>query len=406
MKIFQRLLIAPATLGLLAPLGANASEINFNEVSNYSENIEISTNSFKPLSSNNPLLAGGEGLNHNHSDDFDGDSFSSTTSATFSADFAVGAVDGVDAEDTVGVSYGYAIDLTTAFNSNDSLDVSLQAGDGASGPLTELDLNETTGASKLGVDSITYTKSLGDKTVVFFGNGADAGSLFTTACVYDGITNTLDDCGNRFAQLGFSKGTVFGASYDVGNGFTAAFGYTGEGNKAVGLATKEGKDAVGANIAYTGNSFGVSVSYADIESPVEDGEYGGADESSSIVETQTWGFNAYYTPDGDRLPSISAGLETASTEIPAYGTSDTDSTHWFIGLQWDEVGAGTLGAAVGTKQHYLDHPTQEEQIMYEAYYSYPINDGMTITPLLYVKENAADNTDDETGIITKLSFSF
>ena len=44
--------------------------------------------------------------------------------------------------------------------------------------------------------------------------------------------------------------------------------------------------------------------------------------------------------------------------------------------------------------------------MYEAFYSYPINDGMTITPLLYVKENAADNTDDETGIMTKLSFSF
>ena len=399
MKIFQRLLIAPATLGLLAPLGANASEINFNEVSNYSENIEISTSSFKPLSSNNPLLAGGEGLNHNHSNDFDEDSFSSTTTATFSADFAIGAVDGVDGEDTVGVSYGYAIDLTTGFNDNDSLDVSLQAGDGASGPLTELDLNETTGASKLGVDSITYTKALGDKTTVFFGNGADAGSLFNVACVYEGVTNTLDDCGNAYSSLGFSKGTVAGASYDAGNGFTAAFGYTGEGNKAVGLATKEGNDAVGVNFAYSADSYGISITYADIEAPVEGLE-------STILETQAWGFNAYYTPEGNRLPSISFGVETASSEIPGLSASDTDSSHWFVGLQWDEVGAGTLGASIGTKEHYLDHKDYEEELMYEAFYAYPINDGMTITPLLYVKENSADNADDETGIMTKLSFSF
>ena len=406
MKIFQRLLIAPATLGLLAPLAANANEVNFNEVSNYTDRTEISTNTFEPLSTRNPLLAGGEGLGQSNSDDFDADSFSSTTSATFSADFAVGSVDGVAAEDTVGMAYGYTIDLKTGFTGNDSLDVSLQAGIGDSGPLTELDLAETVGADKLGVDSITYTKSLGEKATVFFGNGADAGTLFTTACAYDGVTDTLDDCGNRFSQLGFSKGTVFGASYEVGNGFSGAFGYTGQGNKAAGLATAEGKDALGANIAYTGNSFGVSISYADVESPVEDGEYGGTDESSSIVEAQTWALNAYYTPDGGRLPSISAGVESASVEVPAFGTSDTDSSHWFIGLQWDEVGPGTLGAAIGTKQHYLDHSSQEEQVMYEAYYAYPINDGMTITPLLYVKENSADNTDDETGVITKLSFSF
>lgn len=399
MKIFQRLLIAPATLGLLAPLAANANEINFNEVSAYSESTEISTSTFKPLSNKNPLLAGGEGLNHSHSDDFDGDSFSSTTTATFSADFAIGSVDGVDAEDTVGVSYGYTMDLATAFNENDSLDVSLQAGDGASGPLTELDLSETTGNGKLGVDSITFTKALGDKTTVFVGNGADAGTLFNVACAYEGITNTLDDCGNAYSGLGFGKGTATGASYDAGNGFSAAFGYTGEGNKAAGLGTKEGNDAVGFNLAYAGNSYGISVSYADIEAPIEGSE-------DTVLETQAWGFNAYYTPEGNRLPSVSVGVETASTDIPALGDSDTDSHHWFIGLQWDEVGSGILGASIGTKQHYLDHANYEEELMYEAFYSYPINDGMTITPLLYVKENAADNTDDETGIMTKLSFSF
>ena len=43
--------------------------------------------------------------------------------------------------------------------------------------------------------------------------------------------------------------------------------------------------------------------------------------------------------------------------------------------------------------------------MYEAFYSYAINDGMTVTPLIYVKETAA-GSDDLTGIMVKTSFSF
>ena len=87
MKLFQKLLVAPAALGLFAPLSVAASEANFNQVDNYSQvDVEISSDSFKPLSTKNPLLAGGEGLNQVQSNDFDGDTFSSTTSASFSAD--------------------------------------------------------------------------------------------------------------------------------------------------------------------------------------------------------------------------------------------------------------------------------------------------------------------------------
>ena len=44
--------------------------------------------------------------------------------------------------------------------------------------------------------------------------------------------------------------------------------------------------------------------------------------------------------------------------------------------------------------------------MYEAYYSYPINDAMTITPLIYTKEVSTAGVDDETGVMVKTSFSF
>ena len=47
---------------------------------------------------------------------------------------------------------------------------------------------------------------------------------------------------------------------------------------------------------------------------------------------------------------------------------------------------------------------QTETYTYEAAYTYPINDGMTITPGVFIKE--LDGSDDQTGLIVKTSFSF
>ena len=65
------------------------------------------------------------------------------------------------------------------------------------------------------------------------------------------------------------------------------------------------------------------------------------------------------------------------------------------------MGPGVLGAAVGTKGAISEGASEYYQ--YEAFYSYPINDGMTITPLIYISEAAGT---DETGVMVKTSFSF
>ena len=76
-------------------------------------------------------------------------------------------------------------------------------------------------------------------------------------------------------------------------------------------------------------------------------------------------------------------------------------THFF--LSFDEVGPGSFGAALGTATPTAENA--DELIMYEAYYSYPVNDGVTLTPLVYVKQTAG-TADDETGMMVKASFSF
>ena len=394
MKLFQRLLVAPAALGLLAPMSVIASEVNLNVISNYSDysdgEIELDLNSFNNNSTVSPLLAGGEGMvdDHNHSSD----SFSETTTASFSADMAIGATDGVSGEEAVTATYAFQIDLNTSFTGEDSLDVSIDAGTSGAGTLDELDLNS--GGDSLSVDGLSYTFPLGDKTTVFVGDNMDGSTLYNTACVYGGPTNTLDDCGNANSAMAGGSGTAAGASYDIGNGFTAAIGYTGAGSTTKGLLTKESADVFGGQVTYTADSYGASVTYSNEET---------VDASGDIVageDVTYWGLNGYWTPsESGSMPSISVGYEMGDPEK----AGEKDTTHYFVGLQWDEVGPGTFGAALGTTEHTAENAT--EYLMYEAFYSYPVNDGMTITPVVYVQETA-EGSDDITGVMVKTSFSF
>jgi len=394
MKLFKSLLIAPATLGLLAPMSVTANEFNLTEVSGYSSSEEvqnISEFNSKELAITNSRVDGLEARLNN----FEAGSFSETTTAGFSVDMAVGSVSGgATPAEAVNATYSFQIDLNTSFTGEDSLDVSLDAGNAGAAGVAEFDGNGS--GDQLAVDGVSYTFPIGDSATAFVGDHTDGSLLFTTACVYGGPSNTLDDCGNVYSAIGSGGGTAFGASYDFGNGFTSAFGVTTPGSAAAGVLTEEGDDAYGINVAYTADNYGVSLSYADIEGP-----------EAGITEATVWALNAYYTPAADGMPSISGGYETGESDITG-GADDVESNSWFIGLSWDEIGPGTAGVAVGTKQHDLDlaGEANDEMIMYEAYYSYEINDGMSITPLVFVKENAVTGVDDETGLMVKTSFAF
>ena len=395
MKLFQKLLLAPAAIGLFAPLAANASEANLMDVSNYSQvDVQVTQDTFKPLSTKNPLLAGGEGLGQSFNNDFDVDSFSATTSASFSSNWVIGAVDGVATEEKVGATYDWSVSLVTSFDGNDSLDVTLEAGEGGA-TLTEMDLTETGDAVNVG--SISYTRSVGDYLTFYVSPGGEgAGSaLFTKACAYEGQTNALDDCATLMSYGDLGYGTALSASVDVGNGLGFAFGYEGE-DTGDGLATDEGADYYGFNVSYVKDNFGISYTFAvDENTNANNALTGGESEYQSV--------NAFFTPSIDRFPSISAGIEWEHDDSIADDTAD-ETNHYFIGAQFDNVGNGSLGAAVGSKT-----PTVEDadaQTIWEAYYAYNYADGITITPVVYVKENSAANTDDETGIILKTSFEF
>jgi len=365
MKLFKSLLVAPATLGLLAPMSATANEVTINDFSP-AEQIAVTNSRVDGLEARmNDMEAGG---------------FSETTTASFSLDTVIGAVDGGnDSTEALSFDYQMNIGLSTSFTGEDSLDVTIDVG-GTGAAATGTEAAQIMGYQKTGdamvVDGITYTFPLGGATVVV-GDTTDISSTFTGACAYSAFTDsTPDDCGTGNSLGVGGNGVTASIGYAFDSGFSLAGGVS---STETAIMTKEGTDTYGIEAAYTADTYGVAVAYVSVD-------------NAAAAETTYWGVNGFYDFD---LASISVGVETEET-------SGTDKSGYFVGLTFPEVGPGSVSLGLGTQANYAD--ADPEYLTYEASYSYPVNDGMTVTPGIYIKEAATG--DDDTGVIVKTSFSF
>ena len=191
----------------------------------------------------------------------------------------------------------------------------------------------------------------------------------------------MGNCGTGNSVGVGGNGVTAAMSYAFDSGFSLAGGVSSTQYKTVGntttypgILTEEGVDIYGIEAAYTADSWGVSVAYAD-------------DEANTY-----WGVNGTYTFD---FATLSAGVESEDT-----GSATAEG--FFVGLSFPEVGAGSLDIGMGTTDNFADGAT--ETYIYEASYSYPVNDGMTITPGIYIREGGSSA--DQTGFGVKTSFSF
>jgi len=353
MKLFKSLLVAPATLGLLAPMSASANEVTINDF-NAAEEIAVTNSRVDGLEARfNDLEAG---------------SFSETTTASFGVDFLVGAVDGASSE-TTAFSYQMGIGLETSFTGEDALSATIDIGNGAGAAASSDGLNFDSTGDKLTLDGLTYTFPVGGSTVMV-GDNTDISAVYTGACAYNAFTDYMGNCGTGNSVGLGGKGVTAAMSYAFDSGFSLAGGVSSDPTS---ILTEEGTDIFGIEAAYTADSYGLSVAYSDAEG------------------TTGWGINGMYAFD---FATLSAGFETVD--------DGTSATGFFVGLSFAEVGAGSFDIGMGTTGNFADSET--ETYIYEASYAYPINDGMTITPGIYMRE--VDGADDQTGFAVKTSFSF
>ena len=369
MKLFKSLLVAPATLGLLVPMSATANEVT---IDNF--------NPAEELAVTNSRVDGLEARLNN----FEAGGFSETTTASFSVDAVIGSIDGDTVTEATVFEYQYNIGLSTSFTGEDSLDIAIDSGSAAAATGDNPMAFDT--GSSLTVDGVTYSFPLGGISMVV-GNDTDISASFTGACSYSAFTDYMGDCGTGNTIGKGGNGVTATGSYAFDSGFSIAAGVSSTSDadtqalSKVGIMTKEGADSYGIEAAYTADSWGLAVAYI-------------SDDNAASAETTSWGINGTYSFDGTSLPSVSVGYETQET-------SGTDTRGYFAGLTWPEVGPGSVSIGAATAGNFANNVT--EYMTYEASYSYPVNDGLTITPGIYFKETSGD---DLTGILVKSSFSF
>ena len=180
MKLFKSLLVAPATLGLLAPVAATANEVTINDF-NAAEEIAVTNSRVDGLEAR---------LN-----DFEAGSFSETTTASFGSTFYVGTVDAGDENGVTTFTYDFGLDLETSFTGEDSLEIAIIGGNAMGGDNAVDDYMDGDGTGDvLTLDGIAYTFPLGGFTITT-GDEVGADEQFSGACAYSSFTDLLGDCG-------------------------------------------------------------------------------------------------------------------------------------------------------------------------------------------------------------------
>ena len=441
MKLFQKLIAAPAIISMASGFAVNAAEINSTDLSDYSNsNNLVSLGDFKSDTlfpgdwaydslkdlTNSPkfngnsvtrleaaaelsnLIAGGEGLMNGAaigrlSDELGSElaimkgrvdglearvngleagSFSETTTMSGEVGFLLGATDSATkANDVVQFEYALGIDLDTSFTGEDNLNIGIVTGNGLTNvgaDKTGLDWGESE-SDALVVNDLNYTFPVGAWKVAV-GDSMDASKTWPNACSMNNMVDNLGDCGAA-NSVDLSGNVSLSAATGFGDGWELGLGISGIAGKtdttSTGLFTKEGTDLFGLALGYEADTFGFTVAYSDKDT------------------ANYYGLVAYYSPE--ELPTtFSGGVEVGNPD------SGEDTTQWAFGISTD-VGEGTLSANIGTNGPIKDNA--EEIYAYDLSYEYPLNDSMSITPFVYISETTG-TTVDTTGAGAFVSFSF
>jgi hypothetical protein len=261
MKLFQRLLVAPAALGLMAPVAANADT-----------------------------------------------AFSSTTSLSGSAAFTVGSVsDGgtSDTQEELYMQYAYGLDLNSSFTGEDLFYAGIEAGN-ASGPLASMD-SAVEGGNSLNVHSLFYAFPVGDLEVTAGPLVDQDDVLAATTSAYSG---TFRLGAMPFSEAGDETGPGIAVSYSNDTGFVASASLIAvDGDDSTrGIGADDGDDVATFTLGYNGDGFGGGLVLA-----TNDGEGGN-------TGYDTFGGGIYYSPE-----SIDATISvTYDTTDPENGNDQSD----------------------------------------------------------------------------------
>ena len=391
MKLFQRLLVAPAALGLMAPLAANADVTAVSNESDLSSEV---------------IQARVDGVEAQLGEIMAGQ-FSSSTKMSGKAAFITGYVDD-DAEsdtDSITMEYMYQLNMNTSFTGEDMLYTRLKAGN-VSDHFVDKGQGTYLSAGKNTSDSLTVDM------------------LASSPSIYKPVTKQFSLGGNG-TVYGSSTKAGFGAAYvqpteDPSAGrFAVSVAYTNQSGaksgKDQGLFGEDGKSALLTKLEYGTPQWQVSGAVALKENGWSDSYFttaAGKARSAAGSETAV-GLRAYWRPDTTgAIPEVQLGYDVSTIDDAPTGFAD-EASGWMVGLGWKDllIDGNRAGVAFGSRVSATSivggtSDPSEDNSVWEAYYSFKINDGVTVTPAIFGGSDVESEGKDVSGAVVLTEFRF
>ena len=430
------MLVAGASLSLIAPIAAQASDVlNIDGMNDYSRSkksaIKFDNATFVNETNEDIAILKGrvDGLEAQQNN-FDAGAFSSTTTMDGKAVMWIGAVDGGDelaaGSETFNTGYTYTMNLNTSFTGDDNLYVRLKAGDqGAVWKNSETYHIETKGTEDaFNVDKLWYTFPVGDSITAFVGPRIENYYMYVTPSIYQpGALKSMKLGGN--SNFGASTDVGFGFKYEADSGFAIASNVVDK--SADGSGTLEGTGGLlgkystrkwDTQVAYTTDRWHLSATLSDAQNWTSQA-YNATELANAMKgsdgDTTGYALRAYWRPDnsGTATPEISVGYDIKSADTPAEGKAK-EADSYFVGLTWrdmfqadDRIGFGVTQPLKVTECNGTCSDTEVDPFVWEAYYAFKPNDSMEIRPAIFGGTDVENSTkDDIFGTVVTTTFKF
>ena len=416
------MLVATAAMGLIAPIGAQANDINFEGINDYSrkktskKQKQFNSKTFaNELASTNSRVDAVEAQLNN----FEAGSFSETTTLGGKAVFVVGAIDNNDTlgdTEALTAAYIYSMDLNTSFTGDDNLYVRLKTGDGwdawGDKPGNYHIENKDQG-DIMHVDKIWYTFPIGDKFSATVGPKIENYYMLAAApSVYKpGILKAFK-LGGHGVAFGASTSTGAGITYKGDNGFAVSTTFNSkQAATANGLFTDDDQNKINTQVAFTKDNYHLSATYSMQQGWNSWSYYSTSDlnagTSATTASADGIALRGWWRPDetGTATPSVSVGYDTVSIE----GTNVTEGSGYFVGLNWADMfqPSDRIGLAVGQPMKATEPNDEVDPFMWEAYYSFRPNDSIEVTPGIFGTTDVKnDSEEDLFGVQVSTTFKF
>ena len=431
MKLFQQLLVAGASVSLIAPIAAQASDVvNIEEMSNYLKSSKASSildskTFINEVSEDMAVLKGRVDGLETRQNILEAGSFSDTTTLDQKVVFSVGGADFTDSSpdanqnEGVAAQYSYTMNLNSSFTGDDNLYIRLKTGNGA-GWMAEKDeggyLSSTnTYGDEIRVDKIWYTFPIGESQTVWIGPRIENYYMHATTPSLYSPTLKQFTLGGNAAAYGASTNSGLGWAYKADNGFAVSSNLVSKQNGTTnGFLTKESSHSWANQIGYTQDRYSVSAivnykynGWVDDYFSTTNGFARSSVSGSPASDSTNIGLRAWLRPEesGSAMPSISVGYDTSDIQ---YGADTVDSTDmYFVGLGWADIiqADDKIGVAFGQPQTREDETT--DPFAWEAYYAFKANDYTEYRTTIFGGTDRDGNAgEDLTGVVFQTTFKF